>query len=314
MSRSTTRSHSASRDARAARADDGVRLFSDRHPLLLAERARPDGPDRRAAASASAGEAGGASRSLADIPGTSPSTGGEEPRADRTIVCVAGVGGSPGEWDAVTPLLGRLAPVAATIPARGSLVLIGHSEGGVRALRIAAAQPGRVDAVVLASAFFPPARAGRSLPAAVVDYGRHRLLYLRDLAGRGRRPRPSRARNRPDGIARAPGPAACSLPPPRRRRSLPRTRHPRRRGPHRADRVCTRCGGCSPDLDGQRAPRHRPPPAPRPAGGVRHRSRGVAWDGAVSELRQSPVPPPALRRPNIGSGHPEPSRTRRSPE
>ena len=128
---------------------------------------------------------------LAEHPGRLRLRAVREPRADRTIVCVAGVGGSPGEWDAVTPLLGRLAPVAATIPARGSLVLIGHSEGGVRALRIAAAQPGRVDAVVLASAFFPPARAGRSLPAAVVDYGRHRLLYLRDLAGRGRRPRPS---------------------------------------------------------------------------------------------------------------------------
>jgi pimeloyl-ACP methyl ester carboxylesterase len=112
--------------------------------------------------------------------------------SDRTIVFIAGVGGSASEWDAVRPLLGRLAPVAATIPVDGSLVLIGHSEGGVRAIRIAAAQPGRVDAVVLASGFFPPARAGRSLPAAVLDYGRHRLFYLRDLAARGRRPSPSR--------------------------------------------------------------------------------------------------------------------------
>jgi pimeloyl-ACP methyl ester carboxylesterase len=112
--------------------------------------------------------------------------------ADRTIVCISGVGGSPGEWDAVAPLLGRLARVATVIPASGSLVVIGHSEGGVGALRIAAAQPGRVDAVVLAGGFFPPARAGRSLTAAVLDYGRHRLLYLRDLAARGRRPSPSR--------------------------------------------------------------------------------------------------------------------------
>jgi esterase len=112
--------------------------------------------------------------------------------ADRTIVCISGVGGSPSEWDAVTPLLSRFAGVATTIPARGSVVLIGHSEGGVAALRIAAGQPGRIDAAVLASGFFPPARAGRSLPAAVVDYGRHRLLYLRDLAARGRRPSPSR--------------------------------------------------------------------------------------------------------------------------
>ena len=111
--------------------------------------------------------------------------------ADRTIVCIGGVGGSPSEWDEVTPLLSRLARVVTTIPARGPLVLIGHSEGGVAALRIAATQSGRVDAVVLASGFFPPARAGRSLPAAAVGYGRHRLLYLRDLAARGRRPSPS---------------------------------------------------------------------------------------------------------------------------
>jgi len=112
--------------------------------------------------------------------------------ADRTIVCISGVGGSPGEWDAVAPLLGRLARVATIIPASGSMVVIGHSEGCVGALRIAAAQPGRVDAVVLAGGFFPPARAGRPLPAAVLDYGRHRVLYLRDLAARGRRPSPSR--------------------------------------------------------------------------------------------------------------------------
>ena len=115
-----------------------------------------------------------------------------EPRPDRTIVCLSGVGGSRSEWDAVTPPLGRLGRVASTIPARGSLVLIGHSEGGVAALRVGAAEADRVEAIVLASGFFPPARAGRSLPAAVVDYGRHRLLYLRDLAARGRRPSPSR--------------------------------------------------------------------------------------------------------------------------
>ena len=111
---------------------------------------------------------------------------------DRTIVCIGGVGGSPSEWDAVGPLLSRLGRVAEAIPARGSLIMIGHSEGGVRVLRIAARLGDRVDAVVLASGFFPPARAGRSLPAAVLDYGRHRLLYVRDVAARRRRPSPSR--------------------------------------------------------------------------------------------------------------------------
>lgn len=112
--------------------------------------------------------------------------------AERTIVFSSGVGGSPEQWDAIRPPIGVFGHIAATIPTRGSLILIGHSEGGVQALRLAAAQSDRVDAVVLASCFFPPARGGRSLGVTVVDYGRHRLLYVRDLLTRRRRPNPSR--------------------------------------------------------------------------------------------------------------------------
>jgi pimeloyl-ACP methyl ester carboxylesterase len=82
--------------------------------------------------------------------------------------------------------------VAGAVPRSGSLILVGHSEGGVNALRIAAALSDPVEAVVLASSFFPPARGGRSFTAAVLDYGRHRVLYARDIADRGRRPNPTR--------------------------------------------------------------------------------------------------------------------------
>jgi pimeloyl-ACP methyl ester carboxylesterase len=112
--------------------------------------------------------------------------------AERTIVFSSGVGGSPEEWDAIRTPISVFGHIATTIPTRGSLILIGHSEGGVQALRVAAAQPDRVDAVVLASCFFPPARGGRSLGVTVVDYGRHRLLYVRDLVTRRRRPDASR--------------------------------------------------------------------------------------------------------------------------
>jgi pimeloyl-ACP methyl ester carboxylesterase len=110
----------------------------------------------------------------------------------RTIVCMSGIAATPGEWDAVMPALRAYGPVVTILPATGSLILVGHSEGGVRALRTAAAQPHRVHAVVVASGFFPPARAGRPMASAALDYGRHRLAYVREVARRDRRPRPSR--------------------------------------------------------------------------------------------------------------------------
>jgi pimeloyl-ACP methyl ester carboxylesterase len=81
-------------------------------------------------------------------------------------------------------------PIATAMPAEGRAVLLGHSFGGVQALKIAAAEPERVDALVLTGCFFPPARGGRTLAAAALDYARHRALYVRDLAARRRAPRP----------------------------------------------------------------------------------------------------------------------------
>jgi pimeloyl-ACP methyl ester carboxylesterase len=112
---------------------------------------------------------------------------------ERTVVCMSGVGGSAAEWDRVIPSLaafGRVSTVAP--PAAGPLIVVGHSQGGVRALQLAACEPGRVEAVVLASSFFPPARAGRPLAATAIDYGRHRIAYARELAGRRRVPSPTR--------------------------------------------------------------------------------------------------------------------------
>jgi pimeloyl-ACP methyl ester carboxylesterase len=110
----------------------------------------------------------------------------------RSIVCVGGIGAPTGEWDGLRSGLDGLGHVVPAIPRRDRLVLVGHSEGGVRVLEVAGAQPDRVDAVVLTSSFFPPARAGRSFTATLVDYGRHRVRYVRAVAVRGRRPRPTR--------------------------------------------------------------------------------------------------------------------------
>lgn len=107
---------------------------------------------------------------------------------EPTLVCLHGLGGSAGEWaEAVREL--RHNRVATAMPPEGPVVLLGHSFGGVQALRIAAAQPARVDGVVLTGCFFPPARGDRTLAETALDYGRHRVLYVRDLAARGRAPR-----------------------------------------------------------------------------------------------------------------------------
>jgi pimeloyl-ACP methyl ester carboxylesterase len=113
-------------------------------------------------------------------------------RSDRTIVCLAGVGGAASQWAAATPLLRRIGRIAAALPPDGRVVLVGHSQGGVQALRIAVADPHRVDALVLTSSFFPPARNGRPTVAAGLDFARHRAQYLGDVVARGRRVRPTR--------------------------------------------------------------------------------------------------------------------------
>jgi pimeloyl-ACP methyl ester carboxylesterase len=111
---------------------------------------------------------------------------------DRALVCLHGLGGSPGEWVAAARALGW-ERVHAALPPSGTAILVGHSFGGVEALRLAAAHPARIDAVILTGSFWPPARDGRTLAAAVADYAGHRLAYAREVAGRGRRPRPTRA-------------------------------------------------------------------------------------------------------------------------
>lgn len=122
--------------------------------------------------------------------------------AKRTIVCLSGVGGSPREWDAVAPALAACGVVGTTVPASGALILVGHSQGGVEALRIAA-QPDRVGAVILTSSFFPPARAGRSRASAARDYAHHRVLYVRERAAGRRAPRPTwRGLRQMAGVAR----------------------------------------------------------------------------------------------------------------
>jgi pimeloyl-ACP methyl ester carboxylesterase len=81
--------------------------------------------------------------------------------------------------------------MGATLPPIGSVV-VGHSSGAVGALNIAVAHPDRVDALVLTSGFFPPARGGRSAAATIGDYVRHRAFFVRDVARRKRLPRPTR--------------------------------------------------------------------------------------------------------------------------
>jgi pimeloyl-ACP methyl ester carboxylesterase len=106
-------------------------------------------------------------------------------------VCLHGLGGSARAWAESARQLGAHGRVATAMPAEGAVVLLGHSFGGVQALKTAAARPERIAAVVLTGCFFPPARGGRTLAETVVDYVRHRVLYVRDLAARGRAPRPS---------------------------------------------------------------------------------------------------------------------------
>lgn len=110
--------------------------------------------------------------------------------ADCALVCLHGLGGSQHEWTPAVRALGWR-HVHATLPSSGAAVLVGHSFGGVEAIRLAAEHSGRVDALILTGSFWPPARDGRTLAAAAADYGGHRIAYLRELTGRHRRPRPT---------------------------------------------------------------------------------------------------------------------------
>lgn len=105
------------------------------------------------------------------------------------VVCLHGLGRTPADWDGVAPGLGAFGDVAA--PAReaaadavlAGAIVVGHSRGGVDALRGAGRVP--VRAVVVTGCFFPPARNGRGLGASVGGYLAHRVAYVRGLQ-RGR--------------------------------------------------------------------------------------------------------------------------------
>jgi pimeloyl-ACP methyl ester carboxylesterase len=119
-----------------------------------------------------------------------------------TVVCLHGLGRTPADWDGVraglerfgevrAPLLPRdptaaLDAVDAAIP-RGAIV-IGHSFGGVLALRLARERSRPLTALVLSDCFFPPARNGRGTLASLRDYGAHRVAYLRAARSRAGAP------------------------------------------------------------------------------------------------------------------------------
>lgn len=113
------------------------------------------------------------------------------------VVCLHGLGRTPADWDGVAPRLARLGEVRApVVPGRladaerelvGAVgprtLLIGHSLGGVLALRLAAARP--VAGLVLTGCFFPPSRDGRPLGVTLRDYLGHRVAYLRTVGRSG---------------------------------------------------------------------------------------------------------------------------------
>ena len=124
----------------------------------------------------------------------------------RLTVCVSGLGGGAGEWNAVGPSLARHGHVIATelefaggvrsrggsfrtalealdqavASAREGSVLIGHSMGALASMLIASSQLNRLGGLVLTSPFVPPARNGRSTLAAAADYARHRAHFFAD--------------------------------------------------------------------------------------------------------------------------------------
>src|SRR4051794_5340482 len=103
-----------------------------------------------------------------------PASAGAGRRSDLAVVCLHGLGRAGDDWDGVRPALSRLGSVVTpTVPdgvealaaadsAAAGLVVVGHSWGGVAAIRLAGSADVDCRAVVVTGCFFPPARNGRS--------------------------------------------------------------------------------------------------------------------------------------------------------
>ena len=119
--------------------------------------------------------------------------------ADLRIVCLHGLGRGPSDWDAVrgrlsahgtvvTPALPRDPAAALAAAERAAAppgtVLIGHSMGGIVALRIARRERSAVTGVILTGCPFPVARNGRSRRATALDYAGHRVAFVCSLGDR----------------------------------------------------------------------------------------------------------------------------------
>jgi pimeloyl-ACP methyl ester carboxylesterase len=122
-----------------------------------------------------------------------------------SVLCLHGLGRDPADWDGVRAGLERFGEVAAPALPRTSVdeltetlatlppasIVVGHSVGGVLALRRAALHDA-TRAVVVTSGFFPLVVGERTRRAAVTSYAAHRVALARQLAARGSRPRPRR--------------------------------------------------------------------------------------------------------------------------
>jgi pimeloyl-ACP methyl ester carboxylesterase len=126
--------------------------------------------------------------------------------SDTTVLCLHGLGRSGSDWNGVRAGLAGLGPVLAPDLPRASLaelservaalppaqIVVGHSLGGVLALRRAASSPA-VRALVLSDSFLPIVAGGRTRRATALGYASHRIALARELAARGARPRPRRS-------------------------------------------------------------------------------------------------------------------------
>jgi len=121
-------------------------------------------------------------------------------RDEAEVVCLHGLGRGPSDWDAVRGGLERYGRVSAPAlprhPDRAfaaaeravqpGAIVVGHSMGGVIALRVAAETSRPLGGIVLTGCAFPVARNGRSRRATAADYAAHRLAFLRSIRSRPR--------------------------------------------------------------------------------------------------------------------------------